>query len=107
MNNPGFAIILFSIIMLITSPAHASTYVDVGDEVYVLLSRLEAEGVITDALLTIKPLSRREIVRLVLAAETNAAGRSEFIKGIVHELRQRVHVDEYQAGTSSLLTLLP
>lgn len=99
MKNPGFAIILISIMLLIASPSGASTYLDVNDEVYVLLSRLEAEGVITDALLTTKPLSRRELVRLVLAAEANTVGRGEFMQELVRELRQRVRVDEYQAGT--------
>lgn len=98
MTNPVLFLLLTAV-FFIADPAVASTYLDINDDAYVLLSRLEAEGVITDALLTTKPLSRREIVRLVLAAETNAADRSKFIQGLVRELRQRVRVDEYQAGT--------
>ena len=98
MNTPGLVVFLISISMLIAPLSHASPYLDVGDEVYVLLSRLEAEGVITDALLSTKPLSRKEIVRLALAAEANAVGRSAFIKGLIETLKQRVRADEYQAG---------
>ena len=103
MNTPRFTIILVSIALLIALPSQASTYLDVGDEVYVLLSRLEAEGVITDALLSMKPLSRREVVRLALKAENNAADRGEFIKGLVQNLKRRVRADEYIAGTVKLV----
>jgi len=75
--------------------AAASTYVDVEDvDIYNTLSLLETEGVINDALLSTKPLSRVEVVRLVNEAEINAAGRSEFIKDLVQTLKQRVKPDD-------------
>jgi len=85
--------------LAVSAPAGASTYLDIGDDAYVLLSRLEAEGLINDALLSTKPLSRKEIVRLALEAEKNAAERSEFIKNLVQALKQRVKAEEYLAGT--------
>ena len=45
-------------------------------------------ALINDALLSTKPLSRKEIVRLALEAETECRGRSEFIKGLVQDLKQ-------------------
>jgi hypothetical protein len=89
---------LFAVLLTATL-SQASTYISVGDEIYSLLSRLEAEGVITDAVLSIKPLSRKEVVRLTLEAETNSAARSEFIRDLVQELKRRVRPEEYQAGT--------
>jgi hypothetical protein len=77
----------------------ASTYVDIEDiETYNLLSRLEAEGVITDGLLSTRPLSRKEVVRLIHEAETNAQDRSEFVKGLVQALKQRIKPEEFEAG---------
>ncbi len=91
-------IVLISIIFSIFFPipyAAASTYVDVEDaDIYNTLSLLETEGVINDALLSTKPLSRKEIIRLLNEAEINAAGRSEFIKELVQNLKQRVKPEE-------------
>ncbi|MHB8846698.1 MAG: capsule assembly Wzi family protein [Nitrospirota bacterium] len=97
-----FSVITFAL-AISSAPLHASTNVDVGDEIYTILSRLEAEGVISDALLSTKPLSRKEVVRLAVAAETNAKGRGEFIKELVQSLKRRVRSDEYAAGRSTPL----
>jgi len=90
--------IFLSIIFSISFSVHyaaASTYVDIEDvDIYNTLSLLDAEGVLPDALLSTKPLSRQEVVRLVNEAEINAAGRSEFIKGLVQALKQRVKLEE-------------
>ena len=86
-------------IIMNAAPSHGSTYISAGDEIYYLLSRLEAEGVITDAILSTKPLSRKEIVRLAREAEMNAVGSSEFIKELVKDLKRRVQADEYSSGT--------
>lgn len=73
--------------------AVASTSVEVGEEVYAILSRLEAEGVIQSAILTAKPLSRKEVVRLILEAEKNAQGRSAFIQRYVEILKEKFRAD--------------
>ncbi|RLC27952.1 MAG: hypothetical protein DRH37_10135, partial [Deltaproteobacteria bacterium] len=58
----SFLICVF-ILLMTGVQLRASTYQDVGDEVYVILERLEAEGVIKSSLLTTRPLSRKEVVR--------------------------------------------
>lgn len=74
--------------------AGASTYLEVGDETYGILSRLEAEGVVRSGLLATKPLSRKEAARLLREAEMNSEGRSEFIKNVVRELKERIRPEE-------------
>src|SRR3990172_4433764 len=83
---------LFSLAMAVCfpGPAGASTYLDVNDDAYALLSRLEAEGVVRSALLSNRPISRNEAVRLLHEAETNAEGRGAFIEGLVRELKRRI-----------------
>ena len=82
------------------SPALASTYVEIEDhETYALLSYLEAVGVIQDALLSTRPLSRREVVRLTRDAKRNAAERDSFVKSQVRALEQRVRPDEFRPET--------
>jgi len=61
----------------------------VDDESYDILYRLEAEGIIQSGLLTTKPLSYREVVRLISEAERNAEGRSIFIQNLVKSLKER------------------
>jgi hypothetical protein len=74
--------------------ASASTYIAVEDEgVYQILSRLEAEGVITSGLLDTKPISRKEAGRLLLEAEADSAPRSEFVKSLIKSLRERLGPD--------------
>lgn len=80
------------------SPSIASTYLDLDDGAYDLLSRLEAEGLITSGLLSTRPISRRDAVRLLREAESRTAGRSSFIAGLVRELRHRLRPDELEKG---------
>lgn len=88
----GIRAVLFCLIFLTigAASAGASTYLEVGDETYAILSRLEAEGVVRSGLLATKPLSRKEAARLFREAEENSEGRSGFIKGLVRELKERV-----------------
>ena len=74
---------------MIATCANASTYLDIGDEVYNTLLRLEAEGVIQSGLLNTKPLSRKEVIRLLLEAEENSEGKSLFIRSQVQSLKKR------------------
>jgi hypothetical protein len=76
------------------SSAQASTYLELDDEAYTLLSRLEAEGVIRSAILSIRPISRQEAVRLLQEAENNAKGRSAFIQSIILALKRRVKPEQ-------------
>jgi hypothetical protein len=77
-------------VLFFSPSAKASTYLDIDDPAYMLFSRLEAEGVIRSALLTTKPISRKEAARLLEEAGKNAEGRSDFIKSLVRELSQRI-----------------
>jgi len=63
--------------------------VPVDDEVYNILYRLEAEGVIQSGLLTTKPLSYKEVTRLILEAERNSVGKSAFVRSLVKTIRER------------------
>lgn len=74
---------------MIVPCAMASTYLSVGDEAYDILHRLEAEGVIQSGLLTTKPLSHKEIARLVFEAERNSVDKSLFIQRLVKTLKER------------------
>jgi hypothetical protein len=85
-------IILFNVLLHI-SYAEAATYLDLDDEAYYVLDRLEAEGVIKSALLSTKPLSRKEIVRLIQEAEINSKDKSEEIKSQVEFLEYRFKDD--------------
>lgn len=76
--------------MSFVASAGASSYLDVDDDVYSLLSRLEAGGVVRSALLSTRPISRAEAVRLLHEAETNAEGRGAFIKELVRELKRKI-----------------
>ena len=91
-----FGILAFILCCVSPLPsAFASTYIDIEDTaVYDILAQLEAEGVINDALLATRPVSRREAVRLLHEAKTNALGRNEFIKDLVRELDWRLGPEE-------------
>lgn len=65
----------------------------VDEEVYQFLYRLEAEGVIESSLLTTRPLSRKEIIRLIMEAERNSKDRDIFIQGLVSSLKERFKDD--------------
>ncbi len=96
----SFLFFTLLIIPLTTRISSASTFVDIEDtQIYNILSRLEAEGVVNDGLLSTKPLSRKEVVRLTREAEVNAEGQSEFIKSLVQDLKQRVKPEEFEAGS--------
>jgi hypothetical protein len=86
----SFVCALIALSCIIVLPAAASTFLDVGDDVYPLLSRLEAEGVITSGLLDTRPISRTEAVRLLREAEQQSKSRSPFVQSLVHELEQRL-----------------
>lgn len=72
----------------------ASTYVPVDDEIYNVLHRLEAEGIIESGLLTTKPLSQEEVIRLIKEAERNSEGKSVFIQGLIKSLKERFDVTD-------------
>lgn len=90
----GFLFFIAVISVFSISDAKASTYVDLDDEAYYTLARLEAEGVIKTSLLSIKPLSRKEVFRLATEAEQNAEGRSREILDMIAALRARFHGEE-------------
>ncbi len=85
-------LILFNV-LLHSSNVEAATYLDLDDEAYYILDRLEAEGVIKSALLSTKPLSRKEIVRLIQEAEENSEGKSEEIGRLIAFLKYRFRDD--------------
>jgi len=80
-------------ILVISANAIASTYIPVGDRIYDLLYRLEAEGVIESGLLTTQPLSRKEAVRLLLEAERNSGNANVFIQSLVASLKYELRND--------------
>ncbi|HWR71893.1 MAG TPA: capsule assembly Wzi family protein [Nitrospirota bacterium] len=92
----GIRVVLFCLAVLTAGAASAgaSTYLEVGDETYAILSRLEAEGVVRSGLLATKPLSRTEAARLFREAEKNSEGGSEFIRSLVRELKERAMPQE-------------
>ncbi len=86
-------LLLIIIPVLITTYVKASTYLDVGDDVYDTLHRLEAEGIIKSGLLTTKPLSRKEVIRLILEAEKNSEDKSPFIRNQIQLLKDKFRSD--------------
>jgi hypothetical protein len=78
---------------VISANASASTYIPVDDRIYDLLYRLEAEGVIESGLLTTRPLSRKEAVRLLLEAERNSGNANTFIQSLVASLKYELRND--------------
>ena len=86
-------LIIIVIPLMITTYVKASTYLDVAGEVYDVLQRLEAEGVIQSALLNTKPLSRKEVVRLIKEAEGNAEDQSPFIRSLIQNLKEKFKED--------------
>lgn len=87
-----FLILFFSIVLTVPS-ASASSYVDVTDDVYNLLLRLEAEGVITSGLLTTKPISYKEITRLILEAERNSEEGNILVQRLIQSLKERLKAE--------------
>lgn len=79
--------------LLVFLPCAWAVNVDVGDEIYDILLRLEAEGVIQSGLLTTRPLSRREVARLAVEAEKNVEDKSLFLKQLVRILKRRLDAE--------------
>jgi len=94
---------LAGIVILLAALAEASTYLDISDASYELFSRLEAAGVVRSGLLTTRLLSRNEAVRLLREAEIYSEGGSDFIKGLVQELKQRLGHEQSSTGSLKLL----
>ena len=74
-------------------PCAWAVNVGVGDEIYDILLRLEAEGIIESGLLTTKPLSRREAARLTIEAEKNVGDKSIFLRQLVRTLKRRLDAE--------------
>ncbi|MEW6215709.1 MAG: capsule assembly Wzi family protein, partial [Nitrospirota bacterium] len=91
-----FFILIVSTFLTVPS-ATASTYIYVDDDAYDLLLRLEAEGVIKSSLLTTRPSSRKEVMRLILEAERKYGESSIFIQGLIKSLKERFKVGAYDA----------
>lgn len=91
---------LFLILQAVIPPSVAATYIPVEDDVYEILNRLEAEGVIESGLLTTRPLSRKEIRRLILEAERNSKDKSPFIQNLVKILKERF---KYEIGDDGFI----
>jgi len=68
--------------------AFAEEYLPIDEETYFFLQKLEGEGIIQSGLLTTKPLSRKEIARLIKEAEENSKNKSLYIKIIVKKLKE-------------------
>lgn len=85
--------ILIVTTLLFVPYAETSTYVPVDDDVYGILYRLEAEGIIQSGLLTTRPLSRREAARLVMEAERNVEDKSPFLRQLVRTLKRRLDAE--------------
>ncbi len=87
-----FLLMLLNVLLTISS-AQAATYLDLDDEAYYILNRLEAEGIIKSGLLSAKPISRKEIVRLIKEAEANSEGKGQVIGQLVAVLKNRFKDD--------------
>ncbi len=80
-------------VVLLTMPTASNattTYIPVGDEIYPLLDRLEAQGVITSGLLNTRPINRAEAERLLREAETSDAAEQPFVREMIASLRRRL-----------------
>lgn len=73
-------------ILAMSSGVIGSTDVSPDEETYILLERLSVEGVIKSSLLGTKPLSRKEIARLIREAEANA--KTPFTKSLINSLKK-------------------
>jgi len=92
-----YTYLLFVVLMcmlLNTSSLFASTYIDSNDEIYYDLSRLEAEGMLPTGLLSTKPVSRKDAMRLLHESESRSEGSSTFIKELIRSLRDLLRPTE-------------
>ena len=74
----------------ITLPAFASTYVPLDSDIYRILTLLDAEGVITSGLLSTKPLSRNEVRRLYQEAERSDRKADPAVRDLIANLKERI-----------------
>ncbi|MDA8100748.1 MAG: capsule assembly Wzi family protein [Nitrospiraceae bacterium] len=88
-------LLLFCFLFIIFSaPAFGATYIDLQDtHVYSALSRLEALGIIRSGLLDTKPLSRKEVFRLLHEAEANPSAADPFISRLLASLKDHLGKD--------------
>ncbi len=85
-----FSSLLIVISLLFFAPdIAASSNVVVESITYDMLLRLEAEGLIRSGILTTRPLSRNEVARLILEAESNSEGKSPRLLQIIAFLKER------------------
>lgn len=81
--------------MFVLVPYAWAVNVDTGDEIYDILTRFEAEGLIQSGLLTTKPLSRSEAVRLAIEAERNVEDKkSPFLRQLLGTLNDRLEAEK-------------
>lgn len=59
------------------------------DETYRTLLRLEAEGFLGSSVLSIKPLSKKEIADMVRQAEEDPRSKSPFVKSVIASLKKK------------------
>jgi len=85
-------------LLLLSLSARAGTYLSLEDETYDLLQRLEAEGVIESGLLSTRPLSYKEVLRLISEAESNAKGKGPFIQEIIKSLKEKFKNEDTSVG---------
>ncbi|MDA8100026.1 MAG: capsule assembly Wzi family protein [Nitrospiraceae bacterium] len=86
-------VIVVALLLLASVPHAASastTYLPVGDEVYPILDRLEAEGLVPSGLLDTRPISRAEAERLYREAEGNASTATPFIRSLLEALSRHL-----------------
>lgn len=79
---------LIAIFLLVVISDAGATNVSLDEDAYNLLYLLEAEGVIKSGLLTTKPLSRKEVARLILEAEESKP-KDPFIVEVIKYLKKR------------------
>ena len=75
--------------LLVASTAMAATHVEVGEDVYGDLARLEAEGYLPGSLLSTKPINRMEVMRLLLEAESSPPPDGTGARAALRRLRDR------------------
>jgi hypothetical protein len=76
-------------ILVVASHTSASSNITVNNDIYDLLLHLEAKGVIQSGLLTTRPLSRKEVFRLILEAERNSEGKGLVIQQLINALKDK------------------
>lgn len=75
--------------LLVVSTVMAATHVEIGEDVYGDLARLDAEGFLPGSLLSTKPLNRMEVMRLLLEAESFPPPDGTIARATLRRLRDR------------------